>query len=59
MKVFYFWSALKFKTPPDAVIFTGSAHLNESETGQLKRCTYIREAFQEKHINSNTRAKLL
>ena len=34
-----------FKAPPDAVIFTGSAHPNEAETGQLKRCTCIREAY--------------
>ena len=33
--------------------------VNEGETGQLKRCTYIREAFQETSITSNTCAKLL
>jgi len=59
MDVFYFLSALKLKTPPDAVIYTGSAHLYEGETDRLKRCTYIREAFQESSINSNTCAKLL
>ena len=44
MMVFYFYSVLKFKAPPDAVFFTRSAHPNEGETGWLKRCTYIREA---------------
>jgi hypothetical protein len=34
-----------FKAPQNAVIFTGSAHPNEGERGQLKRCTYIREAY--------------
>ena len=32
------------KAFPNAVIFTGSAHPNEGETGQLKRGTCIREA---------------
>jgi hypothetical protein len=36
-----------FKATPDAVIFTESAHPNEDETGQLKRCTYICEAYFE------------
>ena len=35
-----------FKAPQNAVIFTGSAHPNEGETGQLKRCTYTREVYQ-------------
>jgi hypothetical protein len=38
-------SASKFMTPPDAVIFHGAAHPNERVTGQLKRCTVIREAY--------------
>jgi hypothetical protein len=39
-----FGSALKFMTPPDAVIFPSAAHPNEKVTGQQKRCTVIREA---------------
>jgi hypothetical protein len=31
---FQFLAYIKFKTFPDAVIFAGSAQLNESETGQ-------------------------
>jgi hypothetical protein len=34
-----------FKASPDVVVFTGSAHPDEGETGQLKRCTCIREAY--------------
>ena len=45
MKVLFFLSTLRFKTPPDAVIFTGSTLPNKVETGQLKRCTHIREAY--------------
>ena len=34
------------KTSPYAVIFTGAAHpIYEGETGQLKRCTCIQEAY--------------
>jgi hypothetical protein len=33
------------KASPDVVVFTGSAHPDEGETGQLKRCTCIREAY--------------
>jgi len=33
--------------------------MNAGETGQLKRCVYIREAFQETFITSNTCAKSL
>ena len=34
------------KASPYAVIFTSAAHpIYEGETGQLKRCTYIREAY--------------
>jgi hypothetical protein len=35
-----------FKASADVVVFTGSAHpIYEGETGQLKRCTCIREAY--------------
>jgi hypothetical protein len=46
-----------FKASPDVVVFTGSAHPDEGETGQLKRCTYTREACQALFTLSNTCAK--
>ena len=48
-------SALKFKTPPDAVIFPGAACPNEGETGQQKRCTVIREAHLMPPQNSSSK----